>query len=178
MPWAACRYRPQSLLWNTRVFIFQTTCSDIILIPSTSSNIQQQYPKSLSLFVVVSTPHQLIWWEDAESSTCNSSPWAISQSPNPTGWEQTHKVYSSHFTDKEKGGWWFAQGHKELQRAQSRGQLSQHQDSLGTWAVHFGLVVPANLQEEFPSFRQQLIASLPGIGIIRTINYLDAMDLG
>lgn len=116
MRWAACRYRPQSLLWNTRVFIFQTTCSDIILIPSTSSNIQQQYPKSLSLFVVVSTPHQLIWWEDAESSTCNSSPWATSQSPNPTGWEQTHKVYSSHFTDKEKGGWWFAQGHKELQR--------------------------------------------------------------
>lgn len=156
---AACRYRPQPLLCNSRIFISQPICSDIILIPSVSSNIQQQYPKLLLFFVVVSTLHQLICWEDAQGSTCNS-PWAISQI-NPMGWEQTHEfVHPILHTET-----W--EGNNLFRTAVTEPRAEPSSPSTRTFQVPefciLGWVVPAplrptlNLQEEFPSFNDELL---------------------
>lgn len=175
MPWGACRYRPKPLLWNSTVLIFQTIRSDIILILIISSNIQQQYPKLLLFFGFVSTLHQLIWWKDVQSSTCNCSPSAISQSLNPTGWEQTREFLQ---TEKREGNNLPRATKNFSDRAQSRAQLSHHQHFLGTWVLYFVLGA-ASTSEAHCKFTggistlQTMINCSPSKHCIRTINYLD-----
>lgn len=138
MPWAACRYRPQSLLWNTRLFRFQTTCSDIILIPSISSNVQQWYPNHYYFLWLFPLHISSFDGKMLKAAPATAAPEPFPKAQIPQVGNKPPRFIIIYLQTRKREGDDLPRATKNFRdRAQSTGQLSQHQDSLGTWVGYF-----------------------------------------